>query len=101
MDLLPSPTGKSILGQTPYAAGNLRWDGGAFLTYACRRGWLANVPPHLRKCDCQALWRDRQSFSPIKQKEKEAFLQTWLFFDLLAELYGLKMMTLEMVGPET
>ncbi|KAK3374325.1 hypothetical protein B0T24DRAFT_704698 [Lasiosphaeria ovina] len=89
MDLLPSPTGKSMLGQTPYVGGSHRWDGGPFLHYACRKGWLENVPVHLRKCACSVPYRDRRHFQPLQQGEKETFLQTWLFFGLLAEFYGL------------
>ncbi|KLU91930.1 hypothetical protein MAPG_10879, partial [Magnaporthiopsis poae ATCC 64411] len=52
------------------------------------RGWLANVPPHLRRCACPVQWRDRRYWKPIAADEKERVLQTWLFFGLLAELYG-------------
>ncbi|KLU85489.1 hypothetical protein MAPG_04512 [Magnaporthiopsis poae ATCC 64411] len=89
MDILPSPSGESLLGQTPYVGGDTRWDCGPFLHYACRRGCLEIVPLHLRKCDCPIPHHDGENSKPLGQDERDSLLQTWLFFGLLAELYGL------------
>src|SRR3569833_204938 len=87
MDLLPSPTGKSLLGHAPFVCGDRRWDGGRFFHYACRLGRLESVPLHLRKCNCSVPFDEQ--LPPADPSAKEALYQNWFFFGLLAEFYGL------------
>ncbi|KAK5989645.1 hypothetical protein PT974_07900 [Cladobotryum mycophilum] len=91
MDLLCEPRSTATPPpQTPYVCEE-QWDGGMFITYPVRKGKIRWVPPRLR----QLLGVDApdepylETLYPTPSKEIGPFLQTWLFFGLLAESLSL------------
>ncbi|ROV93518.1 hypothetical protein VSDG_06812 [Cytospora chrysosperma] len=73
MDLLLTPADPAFpTGDTPYLAGEKRWNCGHFASYA---------GPHPRSAI--------ESLAALPDEELNGFLQTWLFFGLVAEFLGL------------
>lgn len=73
MDLLLAPADPAFpTDDTPYLAGDKRWERGHFLTYAGRDSSSAIA-----------------SLKTLEREELGGHLQTWLFFGLVAEFLGL------------
>lgn len=91
MDLLCEPGSPATPPRkTPYVC-NEYWDGGPFYTYPVRKGKVRMVPLRLR----HLLGIDvsdepyLEILYPTPKEEIQPFLQTWLWFGLLAEMLGL------------
>ncbi|UNI16315.1 hypothetical protein JDV02_002756 [Purpureocillium takamizusanense] len=68
------------------------WDGGPFRSYAVRKSRAGLVPVSLRDTPGAEVATDvlySENLYPTPQAELEPFLQTWLFFGLVAEVLGL------------
>ncbi|KAM0248988.1 hypothetical protein ACHAQJ_009237 [Trichoderma viride] len=91
MDLLCEPGSPATPPRkTPYVCDEY-WDGGPFQTYPIRKGKLRLVPPQLRHflgADVSAE-PYQATIHPTPKEEIQPFLQTWLWFGLLAEMLGL------------
>ncbi|KAJ6441650.1 LOW QUALITY PROTEIN: HET domain-containingprotein [Purpureocillium lavendulum] len=75
----------------PYVCAE-RWDGGPFRSYAVRKGRAGLVPTALRDTPGAEVAPDvfyAEPMYPTPRAELEPFLQTWLFFGLVAEMLGL------------
>lgn len=94
MDTLLAPADPTLPQQkAPYVC-TQTWDGGPFLAYARRQGRMKAVPDNLRQYITRTTEADddeefTEHLYPTPQEEHQAFLQTWLFFGLLAEFFGL------------
>ncbi|KIH91208.1 hypothetical protein SPBR_01294 [Sporothrix brasiliensis 5110] len=100
MDLLLVPPDATLSRQRARYVCTEQWDGGAFFTYARRQGRMRTIPARLRQYTTPTsastsdvdLRGEDEFTEPVwqtPQAEQEAFLQTWLFFGLLAEFFGL------------
>lgn len=91
MDLLCEPGSPATPPRkTPYVC-HEDWDGGPFYTYPIRKGKVRVVPPRLRSflgIDVSAE-PYLETLYPTQKEEIQPFLQTWLWFGLLAEMLGL------------
>ncbi|KAL9485392.1 hypothetical protein ACSS6W_004181 [Trichoderma asperelloides] len=91
MDLLCEPKSPATPPRkTPYVCDEL-WDGGPFKTYPIRKGKVGLVPPHLRHFLGAGAFPEpyHELLYPTSKEEIQPFLQTWLWFGLLAEMLGL------------
>lgn len=92
MDLLVVPADSAFpTEQAPYICTE-RWDGGAFLTYAYRKGKSRVVPFDLRRpqdAEWPGLEPFRELLDPSPRDQLQDLYQTWFFFGLLAEFLGL------------
>lgn len=81
MDHLPLPK-KSPLDpiEVPYSCTS-DYDGGPMLEYPIRRGWKVKYSPYGIR------YLDENSVKPTNAK-LEDFIQTWLYFGFLHELFG-------------
>jgi hypothetical protein len=88
MDLLIEPVDPAFpTAKAPYVC-TKRWDGGPFLSYAHRERKTHIVPALVRFTSDH--WPETPRDTPYSEyKELEAFYQTWLFFGLIAEFFGL------------
>ncbi|CAK7226462.1 hypothetical protein SBRCBS47491_006240 [Sporothrix bragantina] len=106
MDALLAPSDPTLPSQRARFVCTQKWDGGDFLLYARRQGRMRTVPVKLRqylpptapgvpgdaKAGVVATEADdefTEHIHPTPHAEQEAFLQTWLYFGLLAEFFGL------------
>lgn len=91
MDLLCEPASPATPPRkTPYVCDEL-WDGGPFKTYPIRKGRVALIPPHLRHFLGPGPFAEpyHEMLYPTPKEDVQPFLQTWLWFGLLAEMLGL------------
>lgn len=91
MDLLCEPASPATPPRkTPYVCDEL-WDGGPFKTYPIRKGKVGLVPPHLRHFLGPGTFPEpyHEMLYPTPKEDIQPFLQTWLWFGLLAEMLGL------------
>lgn len=91
MDLLCDPASPATPPRkTPYVCNEL-WDGGPFKTYPIRQGKVGLIPPRLRHFLGPGAFPEpyHEMLYPTPKEEIQPFLQTWLWFGLLAEMLGL------------
>lgn len=101
MDLLITPDDPAFpLQRAPYVCASVeRWDCGSFLSYAQRKGKLRSVPMNLRRphrskdsvpgLDPTSEEPYLEPLYPSPRTELEPFYQTWFYFGLVAEFWGL------------
>ncbi|CAK7212754.1 hypothetical protein SCUCBS95973_001570 [Sporothrix curviconia] len=95
MDALLAPSDPTLPPQRARYVCTQKWDGGDFLSYARRQGRMRTVPVKLRQYLPPDVPGDKvddeftEHIHPTPPAEQEAFLQTWLYFGLLAEFFGL------------
>jgi hypothetical protein len=75
MEHYPAPDGTELI-DIPYLA-TQKYDGGEFNTYPKRRGWSDDE------------LNGHQNFGNRSPREIEEFFQTWLFFGLVIEVFGI------------
>jgi hypothetical protein len=63
------------------------WDGGCFMDFADRHGALDRIPLNLREVQSDVPYMG--AIDPAPRDEQQGFFQTWLFFGVLAEFYGI------------
>ncbi|KAK1249631.1 hypothetical protein MKX08_009634 [Trichoderma sp. CBMAI-0020] len=91
MDLLCEPAFPAAPPRkTPYVCDEL-WDGGPFKTFPIRKGKVGLIPPHLRHFLGPGSFPEpyHEMLYPTPKEDIQPFLQTWLWFGLLAEMLGL------------
>ena len=92
MDLLCEPNDpiSPLEDRTPYVCIE-KWDGGVFRTYAHRKGKTRVLPSSLRYIPDlpPAEQPYLETLYPTPREELQPFLQTWLFFGMLAEMLSL------------
>jgi hypothetical protein len=87
MDILYIPQNPTYpVEKVPYVCVE-KYDGGAFLSYPARTNMLNKVPP--AKIDSIRAAPYLDLLYPSPKEDKEPFYQTWLFFGLLAEFFGI------------
>jgi hypothetical protein len=88
MDIFCLPKNPSrTVERAPYVC-DKRYDGLPFLTYPERVNKLSSVPINLPSQAPPSV-PYKEVIHPTAQPEQERFFQTWLFFGLLAEFFGL------------
>lgn len=82
MDHIPDEDGQRMSIQVPFLAQNIQYDGLGWETFPERAGYAWLQTPAMT---VQDLSRYAQS---ILQSELQAFVQAWIYFGLLQEVYG-------------